>query len=340
MKRTHPLVRLMAVSSTAILLWDAGARARAEPSASERETARNLMDEGVERRNAGDLLGARARFEAAHAIMNVPTTALELARAQAATQQLVEARASALAAANMPVDPKEPRVFTQARTDAASLALELAPQVPDVSLFVEPQPSNGRLMIDGIEMPRTLLRLPIKLNPGAHVLSLEVAGYAVHTQHFTLKEGEHAELRAKLTPVSAPQSAVVAARPETLAPSAPAVEFEPYPAARTRGVVAVTLGSTVLAGGIVAGILSATQTSQARDRCDGSRCPESARDKIDLANTLANIANVSIPVGVLGLGYGLFELLTNPYEEPPRSASSVQVSLDLARPGIQLGGAL
>jgi hypothetical protein len=38
------------------------------------------MDEGERMRAAGDLRGALTRFKAAHAILHIPTTGLQLAR--------------------------------------------------------------------------------------------------------------------------------------------------------------------------------------------------------------------------------------------------------------------
>ena len=63
--------------------------AHAEPSAADRQTARTLLIKGRNKLKAGDAEGALADFRAAHAIMHVPPTGLDLARAQVALGQLV-----------------------------------------------------------------------------------------------------------------------------------------------------------------------------------------------------------------------------------------------------------
>src|SRR5262249_49902102 len=64
----------------AVLLFASNAAFAQQPSASDRETARALMAEGRERRDAGDLAAALKSFQTADSIMHVPTTGLEVAR--------------------------------------------------------------------------------------------------------------------------------------------------------------------------------------------------------------------------------------------------------------------
>ena len=71
--------------------------ARAEPTAGDKETARSLMDEGDRKFAAKDFKGALDAYQGAHAIMGVPTTGIEVAKAQEALGLLVEARDTLLA---------------------------------------------------------------------------------------------------------------------------------------------------------------------------------------------------------------------------------------------------
>jgi hypothetical protein len=69
----------------------AGALHASEPTASEKETARGLMDEGHAKDDRGDHAGALESFRAADALMHVPTTGLEVGRQQVALKLLVAA---------------------------------------------------------------------------------------------------------------------------------------------------------------------------------------------------------------------------------------------------------
>src|SRR5438270_8546116 len=84
-------------------------RALADPTPQEKETARNLMDEGRELRDEKkDVKAALQRFTAADQIMRVPTTAFEVASTQALLGQLVEARETLSRVLSSPAKPGEP----------------------------------------------------------------------------------------------------------------------------------------------------------------------------------------------------------------------------------------
>src|SRR5262249_44553309 len=59
-----------------------GGTAAGAPSAADRETARKLLDDGDAAFEKKDYDGALKAYAAAHAIMHVPTTGIEVAKAQ------------------------------------------------------------------------------------------------------------------------------------------------------------------------------------------------------------------------------------------------------------------
>jgi hypothetical protein len=339
-----PRSLLLVVAALLLTLWPGTRAAAAEPTAAERETARSLMDDGDRLRDAGDLWGALERFQTADQIMHLPTTSLELARVQASLLLLVEAHVSALASANSEVGAHEPKAFAPARAAAVELAADLGPRIPDVTVFIEPAVAAGHVQIDGLALPHMLRPLPFKLNPGAHMLVVEAAGYDTHTQQFSLAQAEHAELRIALSALPPSASAsITPAPPVSPAPVAAASAStlaavdagDPNRAGRTRGYIALAAGGAVLAAGVVTGIVSATKTASIRDRCDGLQCPASVRADVDTANALANITNVAIPLGLLGLGYGVLELLLHRSVEPEGAAHGVSVSFGLGTASIR-----
>ncbi len=92
----------------AVLLWNGVTFA--QPSASDRETARDLMAEGDKKLAAKDVKGAHAAFEEAHRLMNVPTTGIEVARTAETLGMLVEARDTCLLVTKINKTPGEPPV--------------------------------------------------------------------------------------------------------------------------------------------------------------------------------------------------------------------------------------
>jgi hypothetical protein len=87
--------------------------------------------------------------------MNVPTTGLDLAKAQEALGMLIEARATALDVTRMPLQPGEPPAFTNARPLAAELAERVATRIPSALLVVTGLPSglDPAVTVDGQGIP-------------------------------------------------------------------------------------------------------------------------------------------------------------------------------------------
>jgi hypothetical protein len=329
--------------------------ARAQVSAAERAKARKAMNEADALREAGDLRGAMDKYAIAHEVLRQPTTGLELATTQAALGLLVEARLTAADTAKLPLKKDEPAIFAESRRDAVQLAAELEPRVPALTLTVTPD-VRYTLRIDGMQVPERAHGLRFRTNPGDHVVEVIADGHRPAKQHVVLGEGVNQLLHVALTPLSvaaaapapalaekpepapapAPAPASVASAPpppaaEPVAPSPaevpapleaplpPPDPYDPYRAKRTRGYIAVIAGGVVFVGGAVSGILSITETSTAKRECAGDRCPLHLRNRLETADTLANIANVTMPLGVLGVAYGVYELLTVPDEKESRA---------------------
>jgi hypothetical protein len=189
--------------------------ALAQPTASDRETARALMAEGREKRDAGDLAGAMKAFVAADSIMHVPTTGLEVARTQDKMGQLVEARETLIAVLRIPVQPTDPPPFAEARKAAEALDADLAKRIP--TLVVEPTsdlPGPITVTIDDQPIPSNLVTIPRRLNPGKHVVVAKAGGEEAR-ETVTLAQSEQKRLALRVTkkppPPPAPAAAAAAA---------------------------------------------------------------------------------------------------------------------------------
>jgi hypothetical protein len=65
--------------------------------------------------------------------------------------------------------------------------------------------------------------------------------------------------------------------------------------------------------------MAVSKYSHEKELCQGNLCDSSRRGAITFANVLANIANVCIPLGAIGIGYGAYELSTLPSAETARA---------------------
>ncbi len=291
--------------------------AHAQATTAERETARSLMDEGDAFKQAGDLEHALERYRAAHAIMRVPTTGLEVARTQTALNHLVDATTTAIEVANSAPGTNEPELFAKARAEASALVESLRARVPSLTLKIEPIGVIYELRIDSVLVPEGAHGHPFKLDPGEHTILVQAPGYRAWSEPIVVAEAQRIERRIDLVPTKPPprleQPPPFAAEQKpsgtNIALRYQRAELDADTAARTRGYVALGTGSAVLVAGIITGIAAISTSENAKDECSGKRCPPSAEPAIDRANTLANVSNVTLAVGVLGVGYGLFEIL-------------------------------
>lgn len=176
--------------------------ALAQPSSADKETARNLMKEGDAKFAARDYAGALKAYEAAHAIMQVPSTGLPLARAQLERGLLVEARDTLLQVTRHPKDPSEPAAFAKAREEAAELAQKIAPRIPSLTITVEGAPSDAsvEVTVDGAPVPPAALSAPRKVNPGSHTITAWASGFKAAQASVSVKEGDSQKVTLKLVP--------------------------------------------------------------------------------------------------------------------------------------------
>jgi hypothetical protein len=316
----------------------------AQATTAERETARSLMDEADSFRAAGDLTRALERYQAADAIMHVPTTGLEVARTQAQLMHLVDATATAIEVANSTPGTNEPALFVQARTTAQAMVEALRPRVPSLTLKVEPLGVVYELRIDNVLVPEGAHGLPYKLDPGDHLILVQAPGYRSITERLLLAESQRIERRFKLVSTKAPprlESVQAAAQPTdtNIAARYQRAELSADTAGRTRGYVALGTGGAVLLAGIATGIAAVSLSEDAKEHCAGRRCPPSAEPAIDRANTLANVSNITLPLGALGVAYGLFELLTHT-SDASDSARRSRTSVVLSTSSVWIRGQL
>lgn len=309
--RRRPLVALAALV-VALLLAPAAA---AEPSAADKETARALMELGHTAYDGGQYSDALQPFEQAHAIMQLPTTGLWLARTNEKLGYLVQARDVALSVARLPAPSNEVEARVKARKDAASLAAALAPRIPSLELRVAgPAPDAVTVLVDGKALTGPVVGLPRKLDPGHHQVQVRAPGFRQGQIEVDLAEGEGkvAELRL--------QSEVF---DRTNVPSPTQAETGPS----SLVYVGFGLAAAGAVAGSITGVMALSQASDAKATCSNNLCPRSSQEAIDSANTLADISTVSFAVGLAGLALGVVVLATS--DDAPDTTPKLEAELGL-----------
>ncbi|MBX3201949.1 MAG: hypothetical protein KF894_27685 [Labilithrix sp.] len=289
--------RLAGLLAGALLLATAG-DASAQ-SLADRETARSLMDEGDKKRDGGDPKGALESYQAADAIMKVPTTGLEVARAQIALGMLLEARETLGAVIRSPAKPGEPAPFVAARKAAEVLDAELPGRIPSILVAVTNAPSGvaPAITVDDDAIPPAAASAPRKVNPGKHVVVVR-AGAIERREEVTVAESENKTLTVDL--------AETAERDES-PPGAPA----PRASAAPKVMMFAGFGLAVVGVGVgaVTGLMSLSRTNDLKDACPNDRCPSDKRSELDDTRSLGNISTIAFIAGGIGAGVGVAGLL-------------------------------
>jgi hypothetical protein len=283
------------IGVAALALVLCAARAHAEPSAADKELARSLMNRGAEQYAAGDFAGARESFAAADRIMGVPTTALELGRAQIALGLLVEARETLARILARPVEPGEPEQFATARAEAHKLNAEAAEQLPTIRIVVAV--AGARAFVDGTEIPAAAFAVGYRPNPGEHQVRITAPGHQPYETTVIVQPKEERTVTAQLVAAVSP-------------PPPPAPVPVPGPEEATGGVsplvyVGFGIGGACLLAGAVTGGLTIQKSSELEETCGGKVCTPEHEDDLAELERLANASNATLAIGAVGVVVGI-----------------------------------
>ncbi len=311
------------------MAWSDAATAQAQPdegpraiTAGDRETARSLMDAGDAKMAAGDYAGTLEAYLAADKIMGVPTTGIDLGRAQAKLGMLLEARDTWLRVTRYPARSDEPDVFTRAREDARALAKLIAGRIPSLQIEVAGVADDVPITVtvDGVTLPAGTHRFPRKVNPGYKTITATAPDHSEARQAVDVAQAEERVVKLTLAPLT----------------------HVPEPTTSPLVYVGFGIGGVGLIAGTITGVLSLAQASDIKDRCDGTTCPRSAQEDIDSAKVVANVSNVAFAIGGVGVGLGVLGLFlpgeAEPAQAPPGQVAGLEVE-PLVGPGwLGLGG--
>jgi hypothetical protein len=301
---------LYAVVAAAVLVSaSSSALAQQQPSPADRETARSLMDEGDKKRDGGDLKGALKSYEAADAIMKVPTTGLEVAKAQIALGLLLEARETLGRVLRIPAKPTDPPPFVAARKSAETMNSEVGPRIPSIQITLQNADgnTNAQMMIDGEPIPAAAAFAPRKVNPGAHAVVVKAGSF---DKKLDVNVAERETKTVTVDLKEKPPEVVKAAGPEEKPSTEKTNALPKILMFGGFGLAAVGVGV-----GAVTGLMSISKTNDLKDICTNDKCPVDKQGEIDDAKGLGNISTIAFIVGGVGVGAGIVGLVLSRKEK-------------------------
>lgn len=284
----------------------------ADPTQQEKERARDLMAEGRDKRdNKNDMAGALESFRQADAIMHVPTTGYEVAKAQQALGQLVEARDTVANILKLPSSINDPAPFSEARAKADALGKELDKQIPQLKIVVKLGDPKLVATVTIDDAPVPSLDVPARVNPGKHVVTGKAEGVPDARQEITIAASETKDVELRL-------ERAVAAPP----PAPPSKRGLP-----TLSLIGFGVGAAGLVVGSVTGIMAMSAESDIAGRCQDKRCGTAVKEDLDSAKTTATISTIGFIVAGVGVAVGVVGFFITPKTE----AKVGQVTFDWTR---------
>jgi hypothetical protein len=318
--------RLLSLSFVAMTFaTTCASTAFADPSLSDRETARSLMDDGDAKRDKGDFRSALKSYEAADAIMHVQTTGLEVGRAQAQLGLLLEARETLGRVGRLPPKPGEPAAFTTARKQAEGLMAELGARIPSVTVVVtNAEPGQTTVLVfDNEVVPPAAAQAPRKVNPGRHTVVAR-SGTLEKKQDIDVAERESKTLTLDLKATAA------RTEPNDADPTTPrASGSSSLPKVLIYG--GFGLGAIGIGVGAVTGLLSLSKVSDVKSTCQNDVCPTSSQGDIDSAKSLGTVSTIAFIAGGVGVGAGILGLVLQSKESSAEPGTTAKL---LVRPEV------
>ncbi|WP_437834202.1 hypothetical protein [Sorangium sp. So ce1153] len=215
---------------------------------------------------------------------------------------------------------------------------QLSPRVPRLALSLPPgAPAGTVVRRDGLVLGEAALGIPLPVDPGEHVLSIQAPGGPALEQSIKIAAGETRELTLALkgtpapgAPAPPPASPTPAApraapAPAPLGPDAPAA-----PAGRRTAVYVVGgLGAAGLVLGGITGALVFGKKGLAAEHCgskigvrDPGVCDATGADAGSSAITMARVSTIAFGVGLAGLGAAAVLYVTEPKHPGVASSAS------------------
>lgn len=294
--------------------------------------AKSLFQEALQLEKGGNYSAALGKFQEVAQLKRTPTVVFHIAFCQEKLGQLMAAVGGYRIAANDAAE--DPKLAEVARTAQEALAA-LEKRIPSVTIKRGKGSELSKVTLDGVTMGSSTFGKPQQVDPGAHSIEATADGKKPFKEVVQLNEGESKTIEiimkdTKVDPGPEPTGEPTGTGTATGA----ATEKPPVSKSVVPYVVMGAGGVSLLASGVFY-LMRGSAISDLDSKCKGDICPSSAQSIQDRGKTMTLLGNVTLGLGVVGLGVGTVLLLTS---KPKESAALTRPrSVDvMVNPG--LGG--
>lgn len=314
--------------------------AAAQPQAQSKEEierARTLFRDGLALSAAQDWPGALAKFKQVAQVKMTPQVAFNIAECEEHLGKLV----SALGNYRLAASEAEAAKATDVAAQVGDRISALEERIPKLVVERGEGAENATIELDGVEMISAQLGTSMLMDPGKHTIVGKIDGREGSREVVELAERDSKKVSVVIdVEMMGPAKSV----DKPIEPVKPKVE----PPDPTMAYVITGAGGVSLAAGVVFMILRSGTISDLDAVCKDGHCPKSAESTADSGKLYTGLAEVTIPLGLAGVGVGVYMLLTQPSgEEAPAATTGKKlpkrgfagVDLVTTAPGADVAGA-
>lgn len=329
--------RLLGILISVVALLGAGSSRADDATINGRQNdARVHAEQGLRLYGADKWREAYAEFRAAADIFHAPTLVLYMARCQRKLGKLLDARVLYKQVVAEELPENAPAAFLDARREASSELESINALIPSMTIIVTGHQSTIAVVtLDGMAL--TEPSRVHEVDPGEHVVVVEIDGREAYRRTAQLVEGARETLSVDIPLPPAPASARNAPSRIPIA-AASGVESSSAHGSMLPSMAAFGVGAAAVATGGILGGLALARSADIKRQCVGNLCPISSKESADTAIILANVSTGCLILGGIAAGAGVVLFVVRPGRPvsstpvapmQPRQRSSLSVRVGL-----------
>jgi hypothetical protein len=307
------------------------------PSKKDLEAARKNFMDGIDLENGGQWKEAKEKFDEVAKVRMTPEVRFHIALCEEHTGLLIEALRDFETAESDAKEEGKAAVMKEAPEHANAIK----PRIPKLKVKAPSDVDGITLTLDGNAIdPKNEDETPV--NPGTHKIEASAEGRQSFSADVQLAEGESKTIVVKLPKTGGSEEEKPVEEPKPKEPETPQ-PTESHRKVSPLTWVAFGVGAVGLAGATIFFLKRNSIKSDLDGKCNSDlHCPASSQDDIDSGKSATTMTNVFGAIGIVGIGAGVYLLLTAPKEEetaaPPKEESSAKVHIVPGAPGANIGG--
>lgn len=266
--------------------------------AAELQEARDKFQKALALQTGGDWAGALALLKEVAAVRSTPQVRFNIALCEENLGQLVAAVGDYELAAADARKAGESEVVEQAQRRLE----ELKGRIPKIMVKRGKNADSATIALDGVTLGDQVIGKAMNVDPGPHVVTARAAGFESFRTTVRVVEASTETVIVSLTEEPLPPA------PRSPEPKGPPAE------APTSNSVAYIVGGVGIASLATAGVMFGLRQDALNELEDGcgadDRCPPELEDTAKRGERYTLIGNVTLGVGVVGIGIGTILLLT------------------------------